>query len=123
MASERPPDAPYAIAHGIKPYPIAYIYSLCAIAYPGVQEVTMDIIARDPRQIGDALRRFRTRRGWSQEELGDRAGLRQATISTVENGNPEARLRTLAEMLAALDLELVIRARSKVAPADIGDLF
>lgn len=83
----------------------------------------IDIIARDPRQIGDALRRFRSRHGWSQEELGDRAGLRQATISKVENGNPEAQLRTLTTMLAALDLELVIRPRSKATSEAIGELF
>lgn len=83
----------------------------------------MDIIARDPRQIGDALRRFRSRRGLTQEALAERAGLRQATISTVENGNPEARLHTLAVILAALDLELVVRPRSQAAPADIASLF
>ena len=45
--------------------------------------------------------------------LGDKVGLRQETVSLIENGNPATRLETLLAVLAALDLELQIAARSK----------
>ncbi|WP_207459449.1 helix-turn-helix domain-containing protein [Azospirillum sp. SYSU D00513] len=83
----------------------------------------MDLIARSPQQIGNALRRFRTERSLRQADLGAMARLQQATVSKLEGGNPEARLQTLADVLAALDLELVIRPRTKADPADIEDLF
>jgi HTH-type transcriptional regulator / antitoxin HipB len=82
-----------------------------------------DQIARTPKQVGDVLRRLRRARGVTQNGLRDKTNLRQATISGLEVGEPGARLRTLFDVLAALDLELVIRPRTK-APADkIEDLF
>jgi len=70
-------------------------------------------LARDPKQMGNVIRRARKRRAWSQAALGARAGLRQETISLIENGNPAARAATLLAVLAALDLELRIAPRSK----------
>jgi len=49
----------------------------------------------------------------SQNQLAERTGLRQATISTLEAGDSNARLDTLTSMLAALDLELIVRDRTK----------
>jgi HTH-type transcriptional regulator/antitoxin HipB len=83
----------------------------------------MDQIARTPKQIGDAIRRQRRKLGLNQTALGERTRLRQATISAVENGEPGTQIRTLCDVLAALDLELVVRPRSKAAPADIEDIF
>lgn len=53
----------------------------------------------------------------------DNIHLRQATVSRLEAGAPAIQLRTLMSALAALDLELVVRPRSKGSAADIGDLF
>lgn len=83
----------------------------------------MDQIARTPKQIGDAIRRSRRRAGTSQSETGTKAGLRQETLSKIENGNPAARIDSICDVLAALDLELVIRPRSKGTLADIEDIF
>ena len=69
--------------------------------------------ARDSKQIGNAIRRARKQRALSQKALGDMAGLRQETISLVENGNPAAKIETLLSVLAALDLEFQIASRSK----------
>lgn len=69
-------------------------------------------LARSPEQIGNAIRRARKKRGMSQSELGEKAGLRQETISLIENGNPAAKLETILAVLAALDLELQIHPRS-----------
>lgn len=83
----------------------------------------MDQIARTTKQIGDAIRRQRRKLGLNQTALGERTQLRQATISAVESGEPGTQIRTLCDVLAALDLELVVRPRSKAAPADIEDIF
>lgn len=73
----------------------------------------MSDLARDPKQIGNLIRRARKQQALSQKALGDKAGLRQETISLIENGNPAAKIETLLAVLAALDLEFQIAARSK----------
>lgn len=83
----------------------------------------MDQIARTPQQLGAVIRRKRKQLGLSQEELGTRIRLRQATISKLETGEPATRLQTLLDALAALDLEIVIRPRTKSSTADLEDVF
>lgn len=83
----------------------------------------MDQIARTSKQIGDALRRRRRALNLTQRDLGIKTSLRQATISAIENGEPGTQLRTLSDVLAALNLELVIRPRTKGSPIEIEDLF
>jgi len=73
----------------------------------------MNDVARNPRQIGNTIRRTRKTRGWSQADLGAKARLRQATISSIENGNPAVRIENLLAVLAALGLELQIAPRSQ----------
>jgi len=73
----------------------------------------MSDLARDPRQLGNLIRRARKRRGLSQGALGAKAGLRQETISLIENGNLAAKIETILAVLAALDLELRVAPRSK----------
>ena len=73
----------------------------------------MPELARDPIQIGNLIRRARKKRMWSQEELAGKTGLRQATISLIESGNPASKLATLLTVLAALDLEFQIAPRSR----------
>ena len=77
-------------------------------------------IARTEKQLGAILRRARKQAGLTQSGLGN---LRQGTVSRLEAGAPAIQLHTLMEALAALNLELVIRPRSKASPADIEDLF
>lgn len=83
----------------------------------------MDQIARTPQQIGAIVRRQRKKLGLSQDELGMRIHLRQATISKVESGEPATRLQTLLDTLSALDLEIVIRPRTRGSATQIEDLF
>jgi HTH-type transcriptional regulator/antitoxin HipB len=80
----------------------------------------MNTLARDPKQIGNALRRARRRQGLTQKALGEKAGLRQETISLIENGNPSARIQTLLAVLGALDLEFQIAPRSKMGEGGEG---
>lgn len=80
-------------------------------------------LARNPKQVGNIIRRARKQRGWSQTQLGERAGLRQETVSLIESGNPATRLDTILAVLAALDLEFQIGPRSKGRAAAIEDIF
>lgn len=73
----------------------------------------MSDLARDPKHLGNLIRRARKRHGWSQGALGAKAGLRQETISLIENGNEAARLDTILKVLSALELELRVASRSK----------
>ena len=64
----------------------------------------MEIQARTPQQLGEALKRFRKLRKLTQREISEQIGLRQATISSVESGDAGTQLKTLTEVLKALDL-------------------
>jgi len=83
----------------------------------------MSDLARTPAQIGNGIRRARKALGWSQTELGNRAGLRQETISLIETGNPATRIDTLLAVIAALDLEFRLAPRSKGTAKSIEDAF
>lgn len=73
----------------------------------------MESIARLPNQLGAALRLERQRLGMTQAELGKTIRLRQATISKLESGKSDASLETILRVLSALNLELVVRSRTK----------
>ena len=70
-------------------------------------------LIRSSRQFGSYIRRYRTQAGLSQTELGKMCGLRQGTISLLENGNKGSRQETMFAILAALGLELTIQPRTK----------
>ena len=82
----------------------------------------MEQIARTSRQIGTAIRRRRRHLELRQGDVGARTNLRQATVSALENGEPGTQLRTLITVMAALDLEIVLRERTK-AEDTIEDLY
>jgi HTH-type transcriptional regulator/antitoxin HipB len=54
--------------------------------------------------------------------LGELINKRQATISNLEAGEG-ATLETLLAVLSALDLELLVRPRTKGRASDLGDIF
>lgn len=80
-------------------------------------------LGRDPKQIGNVIRRIRKKNALSQKQLGDKAGLRQETISLLENGNPAAKIESILSVLAALNLEIQIVPRSKGWQQGIEDYF
>ena len=57
---------------------------------------------------GEVLRRLRLDAGLTQQELADRAGLRQAHIATIEGGR-DVRLSTLSKIFQALNVEIVVK--------------
>lgn len=83
----------------------------------------MKQIARTPKQIGAIIRRARRNARLTQTELGQRIGLRQATISRIEKGEEETKLSTFLDVLTALGLEIVIDKRTKASSKDLEDLF
>jgi HTH-type transcriptional regulator/antitoxin HipB len=83
----------------------------------------VDQITRTPKQLGTVLQRYRKATGLTQEALAARIRLRQATISALENSATDTRLGTLFDTLAALNLELVVRPRTKGSARDIEGIF
>lgn len=69
-------------------------------------------LARDSKQIGNLIRNARKRKALSQQALASLAGLRQASISAIENGSPNTKLQTLLIVLSALGLEFQIASRT-----------
>ena len=67
---------------------------------------------RDPRQLGLALRQRRSDLALTQTQVAERAGIRVATVSAVENGDPGTKASTVFALLLALDLEIAVRQRT-----------
>ena len=58
------------------------------------------------KRFGAAVQRLRNEKGWSQEELADRAGLHRTYVSGVERGVRNPTLSVLEKLAGALDLRL-----------------
>ena len=82
----------------------------------------METIARTPLQLGNSIRQRRRQLGLTQDRLAAKIGMRQRTVSDLES-SAAARVDTVLRTLAALDLELVIRPRTKGSHRDIERLF
>ena len=78
--------------------------------------------SRTAPQLGAELRRYRKQRHLTQSDLSRRIDKRQATISGLESVG-SATLETLFAVLAALDLELVLRPRTRTERARLGEIF
>jgi HTH-type transcriptional regulator / antitoxin HipB len=82
----------------------------------------VETIARTPLQLGNSIRERRRKLGLSQEQLAAKLSVRQKTVSDIESAGA-GRLDTLLRALVALDLELVIRPRTKGSAGDIEAIF
>jgi transcriptional regulator with XRE-family HTH domain len=58
-----------------------------------------------------ALGEARRRKGWSQRDLSQRAGVPQSHISRIESGVVDLKLTTLLELARLLDLDLMLIPR------------
>lgn len=56
--------------------------------------------------LGDAVIRARIKRGWSQAELAERVGTRQANISRIEAGLANPTLNLVQRIIRVLDLDI-----------------
>lgn len=68
----------------------------------------------DLRRLGPRLRSARRERGWTLEELADRAGMSTSTLSRLESGKRQATL----ELLMPLTRQLGIRIDDLLDPPD-----
>ena len=55
--------------------------------------------------IGERLRKARTRRLWTQEELAQKAGVSPSTIVNIERDQAEPHFRTIRKLAEALDVD------------------
>ncbi|HLF74669.1 MAG TPA: helix-turn-helix transcriptional regulator [Anaerolineales bacterium] len=58
--------------------------------------------------IGDEVLRLRIEKGWSQAELAERAGTKQANISRLESGLSNPSVRFLQKVAKALDAKISV---------------
>ena len=75
----------------------------------------MSVTIRNNKEFGEAVRRARLKQSLRQVDLACKASVRQALISELENGTTSAKLDTVIKVLAALDMDLSIVPRRKVA--------
>lgn len=71
----------------------------------------MEQLIHSTKSLGSAITRQRKAKKLSQTEAGSAFKIEQSTISSIEQGAPGTRLETLFRVLAALDLEMVIRPK------------
>ncbi len=57
--------------------------------------------------VGERIRSLRKERGWSQEELGEKADLHHTYVGAVERGEKNASIDTLDKIADALGIEMV----------------
>lgn len=58
--------------------------------------------------LGDVIREARKKQGWSQAELGERAGLSRPTIARIEANN-DVTTATIAKIAQVLGLRLELK--------------
>jgi transcriptional regulator with XRE-family HTH domain len=56
-------------------------------------------------EVGSRVRALLNERGWSQEELGDRAGVHRTFIGQLERGQRSVSLSNLLKVAAGLDVD------------------
>jgi HTH-type transcriptional regulator / antitoxin HipB len=61
---------------------------------------------RTPGDLGATIRDYRLKRGWSQQELARRAGVRRQWVVAMEKGNPGASLALVLRTMNALGILL-----------------
>jgi transcriptional regulator with XRE-family HTH domain len=66
------------------------------------------MVEAEQHGFGDVIREARKKQGWSQGELGEKAGLSRPTIARVEANN-DVTTATIAKVAQVLGLKLELR--------------
>ncbi|MFH8136015.1 helix-turn-helix domain-containing protein [Pantoea osteomyelitidis] len=74
------------------------------------------------KMLAHAIRNERKKQPLSQVETADNVGLKQATLSALENNPDGIRLDTLFKILSALNLQLTIVPRGQTKQHNHSDL-
>lgn len=72
-----------------------------------------DYPIKTPSQLGAVLKGFRRDRKLTQAEVGAKVGLKQNAISEIESSPDRSSVARIFKLLAALDLDLVVRPREQ----------
>lgn len=73
----------------------------------------MEQFVYSPKTLGIAIQRQRKAKKLNQQDAGKAFKLKQATVSSIEGGALGTRVDTLFRLLAALDLEMIIRSKDE----------
>lgn len=74
----------------------------------------MDYPIKTPTQLGAVLKGYRRERKITQADLGAKVGLPQNAVSEIEASPDRTSLARVFKLLAALDLDLVVRPRQPI---------
>ncbi len=74
-----------------------------------------DFSAKTAQQLGSILQGYRRERGLTQKAVGAKVGLAQKAVSKIELAPGTAGLNQIFKLLAALELDLVVRPRGAAA--------
>ncbi len=74
-----------------------------------------EFVIKTPQQLGPVLQGYRKSQSLTQANVGQMVGLPQSEISRLELDVSSASLSRVFKLLAALNLDLVIRPRDKNA--------
>ncbi|NNJ97000.1 MAG: helix-turn-helix transcriptional regulator [Gammaproteobacteria bacterium] len=75
----------------------------------------MGKVIRSNKDLGAAIRLARKQQNLRQVDVAQKASVRQALVSDIENGATTAKLDTVMRVLAALDLDLSVVPRRTTA--------
>jgi HTH-type transcriptional regulator/antitoxin HipB len=78
----------------------------------------MEQTIRTPMQLAKVLHGNRKKLKFTQKQAGEKVGLLAKTISAMENSPENSSIATLFKLLAALELELVLRPKGSVTFSD-----
>ncbi|VFB00999.1 helix-turn-helix domain-containing protein [Nocardia cyriacigeorgica] len=80
---------------------------------PGAREAYES--ARLAYELGRTIRQLRKERGWSQTRLAEAAEMTQSAVARFEAGGTIPSLPVLERLAAALNAELVVQVKPRVA--------
>lgn len=58
------------------------------------------------KRVGDNIRKFRQKKGWSQEQLASEANLHRAYVGQIERGEKNIGLQNLQKIAEALNISI-----------------
>lgn len=83
------------------------------------RKVAMKQLITSPKALGSIIRRARKQKKLNQQQAGHLFNIIQSTVSSIESGAPGTRLETILRMLAALELEMVIRSKKQTDEVEV----
>ena len=92
-------------------FPMRYISKIYPIG------MSMNTTAYTPKQLGQVLKGQRKSQQLTQKEAAGVVGLLPKTISRLELATETASINSLFKLLSALQLELVVRSKSRESPS------